>query len=385
MIIMNLRHLLAAAGILVPLVGAVLVPAPVIDVIAPVMACVTFGLVLATWPRSRGLVPLAAIATGSCSLVVTIVSLPAGRPAGEPMPEQALWILLEPPALMVFAYLPVRWSSPRAALGACVPALAIALSVQRYMPQGETAWAMIAGSLLWLLPGLAAGGVGLYQRHREDERRRAIADARREQRLDLASDLHDFVAHDVSEIVARAQAARMVLTAGDPRLDEAFTRIEQAGLRALASMDRTIHILRDPGEAAREPVGGIADLPAVAERFGDGRVEVRLDLGEVAGVPREPAAVAYRVVIEALTNIRRHAPTASEVDIRVGVRGGGLHLTVADDGDGAPGRAHRNHSGLGLPGLTERVESLRGTLTAGPRHPRGWTVDAHIPLEGKHP
>ncbi|WP_280235286.1 sensor histidine kinase [Nocardia cyriacigeorgica] len=385
---MNIRQLLlAATGILVPLAGMVLVPASALDTIAPVVACMTLGLVLATWPRSRTLLPLAAGATGSCSLVITVVSLVAGRAAGEPTPEQMPWILLEPLLLMVFVYLPVRWSPPRAAFGACAPALAIALSVQRYMPGGETVWSLFASSLLWLLPGIAAGGVGFYQRYREDERRRAIAEARHEQRVDLAADLHDFVAHDVSEIVAQAQAARMVLAAGDPRLDAALTRIEKAGLRALASMDHTVHMLRDSGEAARTPVGGLADLPELAERFGGAHLDVRLELGEVADIPREPAAVAYRVVVEALTNVRRHAASASTVDIHVAIHDDGLRVVVTDDGagDGESRRPNRKHSGLGLPGLTQRVQSLRGTLTAGPRPPRGWSLTAHIPLEGRHP
>src|SRR5690606_9185106 len=106
-----------------------------------------------------------------------------------------------------------------------------------------------------------------YMRWSAAERGRAAEAARREQRLRLAGELHDFVAHDVSEIVARAQAGRAVLTAGEPRLEKLLEQIEAAGVRALESMDRTVHMLRDEGSTARAPVGGIDDIEELARRF----------------------------------------------------------------------------------------------------------------------
>lgn len=372
----------AAAGLAALLGGFVLFPAPARSVLAPLAACLAVLAMWATWPRSRAAAPYAAMAVGVFSLAVTAWHLTLAQAVGaEPERNESLWMLLEPVVTVVFVYLPVRWSAPRlAVVGGMLPALGVAMSVQRYIPADEW-WTRVAGSMLWLLPSLAAGIIAWYLRNVETARDRAVAEARHAQRLDLAGDLHDFVAHDVSEMVAQAQAVRMVLANGDPRLDEALSRIENAGLRALESMDRTVHMLREIGEAAREPVGVLADLPGLVERFADGgRTRAHLSTAGIPDVPREAAAVAYRVVVEALTNVRRHAPHASAVDVELAVDGNALTVTVTDDGTGEPRQGHRAHAGLGLPGLAERVEALRGTLTAGPRRPRGWRLTATIPL-----
>jgi signal transduction histidine kinase len=377
---MYLRPAIAACGVLALAAGTLLVPTPFLDVVVPDALCLGLAALLALWPRTRTALLWAAGTAAALSTTVTVVYLVV-RPDGS-SPGQGLWILLEPAALAVYVFLVFRWSPPRAALtGGGTAVLALALTVQRYLPSGAIVEA-VAGSLVWLVPGVVAGLLAWYPRHMDERRDLAVAEARRAQRLDLASDLHDFVAHDVSEIVAQAQAARMVLAGGDPRIAETLSRIETAGLRALASMDRTVHMLRDPGGAARTPVGILADLPDLVSRFAQGGVDVRLASAS-ADVPREAAAVAYRVVVEALTNIRRHAPSASTVDVTVAVDGNDLCVTVADDGtgDGRPG--DRAHAGLGLPGLTERVESMRGTLSAGPREPRGWVLSAHLPLDGR--
>ncbi|GIG71260.1 sensor histidine kinase [Phytomonospora endophytica] len=375
------RWATASAGLVVLVGGLVLFPAPARSVLAPFAACLAVLGVWATWPRSRAVAPYVGMVVGVLSLAVTAVHLAVFERGGEPGRNEGLWMLLEPVVTVVFVYLPVRWSPPRlAVLGGSLPAVGVAASVQRYMP-GDELWEHVAGSLLWLLPSLIAGILAWYMRGVDTARERAVAEARHAQRLDLAGDLHDFVAHDVSEMVAQAQAVRMVLANGDPRLEEALERIEKAGLRALESMDRTVHMLRDAGEAAREPVGGLADLPGLVERFADGgRTRATLSAAVIPGVPREAAAVAYRVVVEALTNVRRHAPHASTVDVELALADGALRVTVTDDGTGEPRQSPRAHAGLGLPGLTERVEALRGSLDAGPHRPHGWRLTATIPL-----
>ncbi|MCG8925643.1 sensor histidine kinase [Lentzea sp. CC55] len=377
---MHLRRAVATCGVLALGAGTLLVPAPFIDVVTPVALCLGLAVLLALWPGARAALPWAAGAAAVLSATVTTIHLVV-RPGGV-NDSQGLWVLLEAAALAVHVYLVFRWSPPRAALtcgGAA--ALALALTVQRYLPPGAVVEA-VAGSIIWLVPGVVAGLVAWYPRHMGELRDRAVAEARHAQRLDLASDLHDFVAHDVSEIVAQAQAARVVLVGDDPRIAAILGRIETAGLRALGSMDRTVHMLRDSGGAVRAPVGVLADLPELVSRFSQGGVPVRLDATQ-AEVPREAAAVAYRIVVEALTNVRRHAPSASSVDVAVAVDDRVLHVTVTDDGDADARPGDRTHAGLGLPGLTERVESLRGTLAAGPRQPRGWILSARIPLDGR--
>ncbi|MFE7561366.1 sensor histidine kinase [Kitasatospora sp. NPDC057500] len=229
--------------------------------------------------------------------------------------------------------------------------------------------------------------VGLYLRGLDDTRRRSVAAARRAQRLELAHDLHDFVAHDVSGMVAQAQAGT-VLAASDPvRAAALFERIEQAGLQALASLDRTVHLLRseDADGPERGPQPGLAELAELTERFAEsGGVEVRLDSpAEEPSVPREVAATAYRVVVEALTNVRRHAPAARTVEVRVRREGRRLTVRVRDDGGADPQPSGpRRGGGSGLAGLAARVEALGGTLAAG-REGDGWQVAVTLPLTAR--
>nr|WP_255671818.1 ATP-binding protein [Glycomyces amatae] len=251
------------------------------------------------------------------------------------------------------------------------------------MLTGEPLLSLLAASALWLVPALAVGTAAWYLRWSAAERGRAVERAREEQRLGLAGELHDFVAHDVSEIVARAQAGRMVLAGGDPKLTVLLEQIEAAGVRALESMDRTVHMLRV--DASRQPVGGLDDIDALARRFAaSGDAEVVVDRRLRGGAGRENGAVAYRAVVEALTNVRRHAPAAATVTIEIAEDDGWLLVAVADDGRAAPRSGPRASGGLGLPGMAERVGRLGGTVEAGPREPRGWRVAVRLPLpEGK--
>ncbi|GAA3792749.1 hypothetical protein GCM10022226_10020 [Sphaerisporangium flaviroseum] len=250
-----------------------------------------------------------------------------------------------------------------------------------------------------------AATVGLYLRSLDDHRARSVRAARQAQRTQLARDLHDFVAHDVSGMLAQAQVGRILAEQDPQQAAAAFQRIEQAALQALASMDRTVRMLHDAddlaaGEAAgRTPLPALADLRELADRFSfSGTAVVHLDidarLKDPNGVvPREVAATAYRIVVEALTNVRRHAVTANRVEVTVrrtrtvgDLTGHALEVTVTDDA--RTGLAPAGHvlgtagrgGGFGLAGLTERVEALGGKLAAGPYAPHGWRVAATMPL-----
>ncbi|WP_460335559.1 sensor histidine kinase [Actinoallomurus acanthiterrae] len=256
--------------------------------------------------------------------------------------------------------------------------------------------------MLWALMAAAIVGLACYLRSLDGRRRAAVIGERRTQRLNLARDLHDFAAHDMTGVVVLAQAAQ-ALAENDPRRAcELLPEIEAIGLQALAAMDRTVQIFGDQGDATSaedSPMPGgsgdlrdLRDLPTLSERFArTGKAAVRLDLGPdvSADLPAEVGAVGYRVVVEALTNVRRHAATATEVHISVTRTGraadGEIRIMVTDDAhsaESAPGLAGRDrrHGGFGLAGLTERVEALGGELSAGPGHLRGWCVTAVIPL-----
>ncbi|TDB69656.1 sensor histidine kinase, partial [Micromonospora sp. KC723] len=211
---------------------------------------------------------------------------------------------------------------------------------------------------------------------------RMVARVRREERLALAGDLHDLVAHDVTGIVLEAQASQV--ETGGTADRETLGRIEEAGLQALAAIDRTVDVLcADDGEP-RHGTYRVADLPALVGRFGNGRTTVRTELaGDLSDrVPREIGDAMYRLVAEALTNVRRHAPHAREVSVTGFVDGENV-LRFAITDTGRAGRRttgwRSRRSGFGLVGLAARVEALGGTLHAG-ETPDGWSVTAMVPL-----
>ncbi|WP_061294871.1 sensor histidine kinase [Herbidospora cretacea] len=315
---------------------------------------------------------LAAGGAGLLSLAVTAGFLMLG--AESPAPG---WTVGESAVLLGLIVLAVRTAPHRAALAAAALAgVAAPVSLLRYGPAAPTVEAL-AGFAVWGLAAALAATIGLYLRSLDDHRARAVQEARREQRVHLARDLHDFVAHDVSGMLAQAQAGR-ILAESDPRqAAAAFERIEQAALQALTSMDRTVRMLHDTDDpAGRAPLPALADLRELADRFSSsGTAAVRLDL-DAGDVPREVAATAYRIVVEALTNVRRHATAARQVEVAVHHTGSALEVTVTDDGTGPAQR----RPGFGLSGLAERVEALGGGLTAGPHSPRGWRLAATIPL-----
>jgi signal transduction histidine kinase len=159
-------------------------------------------------------------------------------------------------------------------------------------------------------------------------------------------------------------------------------------------MDHTVRMLHDDDghdPDVRVALPTLADLPDLAARFtASGTAVVQLDIDpEMTGTqpavatPREVATTAYIVVREALTNVRRHAPTSSRVAVSIrrttaGTRPG-LLVTVTDDGSAPAPAPLGRRGGLGLPGLAARVQALGGTMTAGPDKPTGWRVVAVLP------
>jgi len=244
----------------------------------------------------------------------------------------------------------------------------------------------IAPASLGVLVWLGALGLGVWLRLLDARRHLAIDAARRGERLELARELHDVVAHHVAGIVVQAQAARIVAARRPETLEETLTGIESAGNDALAAMRKVVSLLRDPDDA-----GGVTPAPErladLVDRFA-GRgpaVELRLADGDQSSWPPEVATTIYRVVQEALTNVVLHAPAATKVIVAVEGDRHGVTVEVADDapaanpGPGwlAPGGGH------GLVGMRERVDALGGTLHAGPGVDAGWAVRATLPLPAR--
>ncbi|WP_420918279.1 sensor histidine kinase [Streptomyces caniscabiei] len=206
----------------------------------------------------------------------------------------------------------------------------------------------------------------------------------------MAADLHDFVAHHVTGILVQTQMARMMAATEPGRLDPVLAGIEHTATQALDSMRVTVGILRGgPQETARlepgenRPVGDLATLADLVDRFGGPagpKAEMHGDASVPRNLPHEVQAAAYRVVQEALTNVRRHAADATEVTVVLAHADDTLRVTVRDNGrGGSPLPYAARGGGFGIVGLTERVTALGGTLHTGPRGDHGWEVVALLP------
>ncbi|HEY1820052.1 MAG TPA: histidine kinase [Trebonia sp.] len=257
---------------------------------------------------------------------------------------------------------------------------------------GASAWNSSAQFALLLLAGLisllsiAELSRALNARAAADRRERAEAAARRasQERLAIARDLHDVVAHSVSVINVQANTALHLMDRQPERAREALTSIREVSGQALAEFAAVLGALRDAdgatdGGAPLAPVPGVARLDELAERARSAGFEVSVAAsGPVRQLPAGVDAAAYRIVQEALTNTVRHSDgrTAS-VLLRYG--DGDLEIEVADDGGGALA-ARDGRVGNGLAGMAERARALGGSLDAGPRPDGGFLVQARLPV-----
>jgi signal transduction histidine kinase len=229
--------------------------------------------------------------------------------------------------------------------------------------------------------------VGAYVGHRREERRaRAATEAelRRAQeavdheRARLARELHDVIAHNLSVVVVQAAGARAA-GLGD---DETLGRIESTGRESLVEMRRLLGVLRQPPDDPLNlaPQPGVGDVGALVERVRESGLQVDLDVsGDLEGLSTTVGLCVYRVVQESLTNVLKHAPTAT-ARVRVEGTSGAVVVEVADDGPGdrGPGDGH------GLIGMGERVEVFGGELTVGtPSGGEGFVVRAVLPRAGE--
>ncbi|MEU3616733.1 histidine kinase [Streptomyces sp. NPDC006872] len=219
------------------------------------------------------------------------------------------------------------------------------------------------------------------ERTREEEARRRVA----EERLRIARDLHDLLAHTITLIGVQTSVAAHVLAADPDRLDraavaKALDDIAGTCRNARGELRTTLEVLREnDAPDARGPLPGLHGLPDLAETARAAGAEVELSVG-AGEVPPAVGAAAYRIVQEALTNAVRHG---GREDLAVGVRvheeQGALRVTVTDDGAGAGA----GPPGFGLVGMRERARSVGGTLEAGPRDDerKGYEVRAVLPTE----
>jgi signal transduction histidine kinase len=214
---------------------------------------------------------------------------------------------------------------------------------------------------------------------REELARRAVT----EERLRIARELHDVVAHSMSIIAVQSGVGVHVLDSQPEEARKALVAVEATSRQALVEMRRLLGVLRQEAEArgSLAPAPGLAEVEALAADVARAgvRVEVRIE-GVPADLPAGLDLSAYRIVQEALTNVVQHAGPATA---RVGVRyaPGEVAVEVVDDGRG-PGAGNSGRGGHGIPGMRERAALYGGTLEAGPLPGGGFRVAARLPLEG---
>jgi signal transduction histidine kinase len=255
-------------------------------------------------------------------------------------------------------------------------------------------------SAFLLAPWLACRGI----RERENraaalaadlERERAHQEvARREvltaERVRIARELHDIVAHSVSVMVIQLGAARLGLRAGSEAAEPPLLAAEDVGRQALAELRRLLGVLRAEADSQvvvteitpSPPQPGLHLIPALIDTARATGVDVRLD---TVGTPVELSlglnVTVYRIVQEGLTNVLKHA-RATHVDIRLAFEATHLDITLTNDGDGA--RDGSGGDGHGLIGIRERAALFGGTTRAGARRTGGWELQARLPLAGDH-
>ncbi len=233
---------------------------------------------------------------------------------------------------------------------------------------------LVAG---WLAVVLAVSEVVRVRRDQAVARERAAHEERQrligDQRLLLAQELHDVLAHNMSLINVQASVALHLIDEQPEQARPALTTIKQASRDALRELRTALDVLRRGEEAPRAPAPRLADVDALVARVRAGGVDVRLEHdGPKAELPSPVELAVYRIVQEALTNVTRHA-SAHAVTVRIGYDDG-VTVEVTDDGTGGVAEP-----GNGILGMRERAAALGGTLEAGPSPGGGFRVAAHLP------
>jgi signal transduction histidine kinase len=292
------------------------------------------------------------------------------------------------PALLPgpLALLALGYAAPRRAgwLGA---AGYVAVTVVARLTFGDWEWANVLILVGWATAAVLAGQALAARGERAAAERERIAHQHEQaiatERLRIAQDVHDSVAHAMATINVQSGVAAHLLDRHPAQAKDALEAIRAASSDALDELGAILSVLRDAGgdAAPRQPVVSLRDVDdLVARSRADGlAVDVTVD-GDLTVVPAASGAAAYRVIQEALTNTRRHAGPAARAEVAVTVGPGGeLSVLVRDDGGNGtapPPPVLGGLTGFGLVGMRERVESSGGTLAAGRRQGGGFEVAA---------
>jgi signal transduction histidine kinase len=356
--------------------------------LAAVPLSVALAVVVALRRRAPEKMLLLAIATGLAQLALNVQA--------DPNPGDAAMLAI----IYTCATNGARWSS-RLALTAGL--LASPIAMVRWPPHDEvsTIWTTLLQTffltvifaLSWVIGDRLRTRRAYYAQleeraerlHREREAQSKAAVAA--ERARIARELHDVVAHNVSVMVVQADGAAYVLDAAPDQAKQALETISSTGRQALAEMRRLLGLLRAGDDAGGEyvPQPGVDQLADLIDQVRGAGLPVRF---EVAGHARPLSSgvelTAYRIVQEALTNVRKHGGDGASASVLLGFGDAALDLLIEDDGRGGRDDLYeqggRDGLGQGLIGMRERIGMVGGTLIAGPRPGGGFRISAVLPL-----
>jgi signal transduction histidine kinase len=339
-----------------------------------------------TYPLMLGFLPAIALRRRFPGSTLTLMALA----------QAGLVVLQTQPSANVLAWLVAPYSAAVYAtrrVQLVIAGVAAVALVLLGLPLGH-GWAQRGNAIETIVLGAGAWSAGMVVRsrraatqevrqrahrleHEQEEHARQVA---AQERLRIARELHDIVAHKLSIVVVQAQAAQRV---ADPaQATRLIATIEETGRSALEEMRRLLGVLRpapdEPDTAPPQPQPSLATLDTVLDQVRAAGLPVTLTLsGDLVPLPDALDLSAYRIVQEALTNTLKHAgPAHARIHLHYGEDR--LEIAVTDDGQGAP--ASVPGSGHGLTGMRERTTLLGGVLQAGPQPCGGFQVHATLPI-----
>jgi signal transduction histidine kinase len=253
-------------------------------------------------------------------------------------PVNRSWGVGESLALGILLAQAIRWLPAPQALGFGL-ALGSAAIIAPMRDEQPGPFASVIGVLT-----LCVAATFAYIRGLDSEHKSAVWDARIKERMHIARELHDLVAHHITGIVIQTNAIRLVLDKPD-RVREMLNDIEAAGTQAMAAMQRLVGLLRDDSAAPLDPTPGIADIPTAAAPLSRSGVKINMNIDHtLVDLRPDVAAGVYRIVREALTNVARYAPGAQT---RVLCRYGETRTDVVVTSTPPPASAVAHGAGLG--------------------------------------
>jgi signal transduction histidine kinase len=341
----------------------------------PVLGCALLASALLL--RRRPLTALAVMLAGS------VAAIALGPGPGQTPPLQ---IVLAAAAGTEICYIAATRPRAVSATGLAMVGVALLLPGPGGIDLGPfRGGAAFVAIIAWLI------GHSIRQAQARAELRRAQAAAQTTlaERLRIARELHDIVAHSIGIIAIQAGAGRRVFDARPDEARDALATIEATSRETLSGLRRMMTGLRhaepgpDAGQAPLGPAPGLADIDRLAAMSLEAGVKVEVDWhGSRGPLPADIDLSAFRIIQEAVTNVVRHAGTG-QCRVLIGQQDGQLSIEITDSGRGAPAsKISPSGTGYGITGMRERATLLGGDFSAGPRPGGGFRVTARIPIPG---